>query len=103
MPSPPDRAEATANDAPPFPPIKKEAFDEDNRIKQDFQNRFMSAPRLARKKGNTLRDDESGKTLAYDTYNVIDILEDRHNYFAETFEVSVSILREHYHVLDLPQ
>ena len=36
MPSPPDRAEAIANDAPPFPPIKEEAFDEDGRIKPDF-------------------------------------------------------------------
>ena len=63
----------------------------------------MSAPRLARKKGTTLRDDELGETLAYGTYDVNDILEDWHNYFSEAFEVGVSILREHYQVLDLPQ
>ena len=78
MPSSPTRAEAMAKDSPAFPPIKKEAFDEDSRIKPDILNRFMSAPRLTRKKGTTLRDDEPGETLAYDTYDVIDILEDRH-------------------------
>ena len=85
MPSCPPRAEAPPNDAPTFSPIKAEAFDEEGRIKPDFQSRFMSAPRLARKKGTTLRDDEPGETLAYDTYDVIDILEDQHNYFSETF------------------
>ena len=102
MPSSPTRAEATANDAPAFPPIKEEAFDEEGRIKPDFQSRFMSAPRLARKKGTTLRDNEPGETQAYDMYDVIDILEDRQNYFAESYEVGISILREHYQVLDLP-
>ena len=74
MPFQPTRAEATANDAPALPPIKEEAFDEDGRIKPDFQSRFMPAPRLARKKGTTLRDDEPGESRAYDTYNVIDVL-----------------------------
>ena len=104
QPSSPSRAEATANDdAPVLPPIKEEAFDEDGRIKPDFQSRFISAPRLARKKGTTLRDDEPGESLAYDTYDVIDVLEDRHNSFPETFVVGLSILREHYQVFDLPQ
>ena len=47
LPSPPDRAEATVNDAPAFPTIKEEDFDEDDRIKPDFQSRLMPAPRLA--------------------------------------------------------
>ena len=63
----------------------------------------MLAPRLARKKGTTLRDDEPDETQAYDTYDIIDILEDRKNYFAESFEVGISILCEHYQVLDLSQ
>ena len=58
LPPSPPRAETTANDAPTFPPIKEEAFDEDGRVKPDFLNRFMPAPRLTRKKGTTLRDDE---------------------------------------------
>ena len=63
----------------------------------------MPAPRLACKKGTTLRNDEPGETLAYDTYDVIDVLEDQHNYFAGTFETGLSMLREHYQVFDLPQ
>ena len=103
MPSPPGRAEATADDARAFPTIKEEAFDEDGRIKPDFQSRFMPALRLAWKNGTTLRDDEPGETQSYNTYDVIDLLEVWHNYFSEAFEVGVSILREHYQVLDLPQ
>ena len=85
-PSSPPRAEAPANDAPTFPPIKAEAFDEEGRIKPKFMSRFMRAPRLPRKKGTTLQDDEPGETPAYDTFDVIDILEDQQNYFAESFE-----------------
>ena len=48
MPSFQMRVEATTNDAPVFPPSKEEAFDEDGRIKPDFQSQFMPAPRLAR-------------------------------------------------------
>ena len=61
-PSSPPRAEAPANDAPNFPPIKAEAFDEEGRIKPEFMSRFMRAPRLPRKKGTTLRGDEPGET-----------------------------------------
>ena len=71
-PSSPPRAEASANDAPNFPPIKAEAFDEEGRIKPEFMSRFMRAPRLPRKKGTTLWDDEPGETPAYDTFDVID-------------------------------
>ena len=39
--SSPPRAEAPANDAPNFPPIKEEAFDEEGRIKLEFMSRFM--------------------------------------------------------------
>ena len=102
-PSPPPRAEASANDAPTFPSIKAESFDEEGCIKPEFMSRFMRAPRLPRKKGTTLRDDEPGETLAYDTYDVIDILEDQQNYFAESFEAGISILREHYQVINLSQ
>ena len=41
--SPPPRVEASANDAPTFPPIKAEAFDEEGRIKPEFMSRFMRA------------------------------------------------------------
>ena len=70
-PSSPPRAEAPANDALTFPPIKAEAFDEEGRIKLEFMSHFMQAPRLPRKKGTTLRDDEPGETPAYDTFDVI--------------------------------
>ena len=52
------RAEAPANDAPTFPPIKAEALDDKGYIKPEFMSRFMRAPRLSRKKGTTVRDDE---------------------------------------------
>ena len=55
------------------------------------------------KRGTTLRDDEPGETPAYDTYDVIDILEDQQNYFAESFEAGISLLREHYQVIILSQ
>ena len=102
MPPPQDRAEATAHDAPVLHPIKEEAFDGDGRIKPDFQDRFISAPCLAWKKGTTFMDDEPGQSITYDTYDVIDVLEDRHNSFAESFEVGLSILRQHYQVFHLP-
>ena len=38
QPSSSPRAEAMANDAPTFPLIKEEAFDEEGRIKPDFMN-----------------------------------------------------------------
>ena len=44
------RAEAPANDAPTFPPIKAKAFDEEGRIKPEFMSRFMKAPRLPDRK-----------------------------------------------------
>ena len=103
MPSSPPRAEAPANDAPNFPPIKAEAFDEEGRIKPEFMSRFMRAPRLPRKKGTTLRGDEPGETPAYDTFDVIDILEDQQNYFSESFEDGMTLLREHYQVIILSQ
>ena len=102
MPPPQDRAEAMAHDAPVLHPIKEEAFDEDGRIKLDFQDRFIPAPCFARKKGTTFRDDEPGQSIAYDTYDVIDVLEDRYNSFAESFEVGISILRQHYQVCKNP-
>ena len=96
-PSPP-KAEAPANDAPSFPPIKAEAFDEEGYIKPEFMSRFMRVPRLPRKKGTTVRDDEPDHTKAYDTFDVIEILEDQQNYFAESFEAGMSLLHEHYQV-----
>ena len=97
------RAEAPANDAPIFPPIKAEAFDEEGRIKPEFMSRFMKAPRLPRKKGTTVRDDEPDHTKAYDTFDVIEILEDQQNYFADSFEAGMTLLREHYQVKYLTQ
>ena len=102
-PSSPPRAEASANDAPNFRPIKAEAFDEEGRIKPEFVSQFMRAPRLPQKKGTTLWDDEPGETPAYDTFDVIDILEDQQNYFAESFEAGMTLLREHYQVIILSQ
>ena len=95
-------AEAPANDAPSFPPIKAEAFDEEGYIKLEFMSRFMRAPRLPRKKGTTVRDDEPDQTKAYDTFDVIEILEDRQNYFDESFEAGMSLLCEHYQVNIFP-
>ena len=95
MPSSPPRAEAPANDAPTFPPIKAEAFDEEGHIKPEFMSRFKRAPRLPRKKGTTLLE-EPGETQAYDTLDVIDILEDQQSYFAKSFEAGMELLREHY-------
>ena len=100
-PSPP-MAEAPANDAPSFPPIKAEAFDEEGHIKPEFMSRFMRVPRLPRKKGTTVRDDEPDHTKAYHTFDVIEILEDQQNYFAESFEAGMSLLREHYQVNTFP-
>ena len=97
MPSSPPRAEAPANDAPTFPPIKVEAFDKEGRIKPEFMSQFKRAPRLPRKKGTTLLA-EPGETQAYDTLDVIDILEDQQSYFAESFEAGMELLREHYQV-----
>ena len=37
-------AKALANDAPSFPPIKAEAFDEEGHIKPEFMSRFMLVP-----------------------------------------------------------
>ena len=51
----------------------------------------------------TLRDDEPGETPAYDTFDVIDILEDQQNYFVESFEAGMTLLREHYQVILLSQ
>ena len=48
-------------------------------------------------------DDEPGQSIAYDTYDVIDVLDDRHNSFAESFEVGLSILHQQYQVFHLPQ
>ena len=101
LPPPQDRAEATAHDAPVLHQINKEAFDEDGRIKSVFQDQFIPAPRFARTKGTTFRDDESTQKIAFDTYDVIDVLEDRHNSFSESFEVSVSILCQHFQVCKL--
>ena len=84
--SSPPRAEAPANDAPTFPLIKVEAFDDEGRIKPEFMSRFMRAPRFPRKKGTTVRDDDPDQTKAYDTFDVIEILEDQQNYFANSFE-----------------
>ena len=100
-PSPP-MAKAPANDAPSFPPIKAEAFDETGYIKPEFMSRFTCAPRLPRKKGTTVRDDEPEQTKAYDTFDVIEILEDQQNYFADCFEAGMSLLREHYYVHIFP-
>ena len=50
----------------------------------------MRAPRLPRKKGTTLLE-EQGETQAYDTLDVIDILEDQQNYFAESFEAGTKV------------
>ena len=57
----------------------------------------------ASKEGKTLRGDELGETPAYDTIDVIDILEDQQNYFAESFEAGMTFLREHYQVIILSQ
>ena len=62
----------------------------------------MHVPRLPRKKGTTLRDDEPDETKAYDTFDVIEILEDQQNYFAESFGAGMTILREHYQVNNFP-
>ena len=97
MPSSPPRAEAPANDAPTFPPIKAEAFDEEGRIKSEFMSRFKRAPRLPRKKGTTLLE-EPGETQACDTLDVIEILEDQQSYFAGSFDAGMELLREHYQV-----
>ena len=102
MPPPQDKAEAMAHDAPALHPIKEEAFDEDGHIKPDFQDHFIPATRFVQKKGTTFRDDEPGHSTAFDMYNVIDVLEDIHNSFAESFEVGLSILRQHYQVFYLP-
>ena len=57
-----------------------------------------ATPRLPRKKGTNIRDDEPEQTKAYDTFDVIEILEDQQNYFADSFEAGMSLLREHYQV-----
>ena len=62
-PSPP-RAEAPADDASAFPPIKAEAFDAEGYIKPEFMSRFLLVPPLPRKKGTTVRDDEPDQTKA---------------------------------------
>ena len=100
-PSPP-RAEAPANDALTFPPIKAEAFDAEGYIKPEFMSRFMRVPPLLRKKGTTVRDDEPDQAKAYDTFDVIEILEDQQHYFAESFDAGMSLLREHYQVNIFP-
>ena len=82
----PPRAKAPANDAMSFPPIKAEAFDDEGYIQSEFLSRFIHAPRLPRKKGTTVRDDEPDQTKAYDTVDVIEFLENQQNYFAESFE-----------------
>ena len=99
-PSSPQRAEDLANDAPTFPPIKADAFDEVGCIKPEFMIRFMRAPWLHRKKGTTVRDDEPDETKAYDTFDVIEILEDQQHYLAESFEAGITLLREHYQVIN---
>ena len=71
----PLRAEAPADDAPAFPPIKAEAFDAEGYIKSEFMSRFLRVPPVPRKKGTTVRDDEPDQTKAYDTLDVIEILE----------------------------
>ena len=96
------RAEVSARDAPVLHPIKEEAFDEDGHIKPDFQDRFIPAPRFARKKGTTFPDDEPNKSVAFDAYDVIDVLEDHHNSFSKSFDVGVSILRQHFQVCKSP-
>ena len=62
----------------------------------------MRVPPLPRKKGTTVRDDEPDQTKAYDTFDVIEILEDQQNYFAESFDAGMSLLREHYQVNIFP-
>ena len=81
----PLRAEAPADDAPAFPPIKAEAFDAEGYIKPEFMSRFLRVPPLPRKKGTTIQDDEPDHTKAYDTLDVIEILEDQQHYFADSF------------------
>ena len=97
MPSSPPRAEAPANDAPTFPPIKAEAFDEEGHIKPEFMSRLSVLHVCPRKKGTTLLEEPS-ETQAYDTLDVIDILEDQQNHFAESFEAGMELLREHFQV-----
>ena len=62
----------------------------------------MRVPRLPQKKGTTVRDDEPDQTKANDTFDVIEILEDQQNYFAESFEAGMSLLRKHYQVNIFP-
>ena len=100
-PSPP-RAEAPADDAPIFPPIKAEAFDAEGFIKTEFMSRFMRVPPLPRKKGTTVREDEPDQNRAYDTLDVIEILEDQQKYFAGSFDAGMSLLPEHFQVNIFP-
>ena len=53
-------------------------------------------------KGTTVWDDEPDETKAYDTFDVIEILEDQQNYFVESFEAGMTLLREHYQVISFP-
>ena len=101
-PSSPPRAEAPANDALSFPLIKADAFNDEGRIKPEFMSSFMRAPQLPRKKGTTVQDDKPDETKAYDTFDVIEILEDHQNYFAESFEAGMTLLREHYQLNNFP-
>ena len=73
-------------------------------------NRLMNSGlmRLSSSKAYTLIGQKVGASLAgasalggeegYVTFDVIKILENQQNYFAESFEAGMTLLREHYQV-----